>query len=90
MNYFVSDLANTLTIVKLETTNWLTRLKRKEIAAHAALKMYKTLWSDTFFTLIAAEHDNITASFKLEHMKDGKREISELPDDQGYEYAQLI
>ena len=76
--------------MKLETTNWLTGLERKEIKAHAALKIYKTLLSDTFFTLLIDERDDVTASFKLEHIKDGIRDISELPDDQGYEYTQLI
>ena len=90
VNDCVSYLANTLTIVKLETKKWLTGIKSKEIAAHAALKMYKTLLSDTFFTLLTAERDEITASLKLEHMKDSIREISELPYDQGYEDAQII
>ena len=75
MNDFVSDLSNTLTTVKLDTTTWLTILKMKEIAAQAALKMYKTLLSDTLFTLLTAEHDDVIASFKLEHMKDGIIEI---------------
>ena len=52
MNDCVSDLANTLTIVKLETKKWLTGLERKEIAAHTALNIYRTLLSDTFFTLL--------------------------------------
>ena len=73
MNYCVSILGNTLTIVKLEMKTWLTRLKRKEIAAHAALKMYNTLLSDTFFTLLTAESNDVIASFNLEHMKDGIR-----------------
>ena len=73
MNDCVSILANTLTIVKLETTKWLTGLKRKEISAHTALKMYKTLLSDTLFTLLTAECNDVIASFKLEHMKDGIR-----------------
>ena len=90
MNYCVSVLANTPAIVNLDTTKWLTTLERKEIAAHAALKMYKTLLNDNFFTLLTAERDDVIVSFKLEHMKDGIREISELPDDQEYEYAQLI
>ena len=73
MNDCVSNLANTFTIMNLDTTKWLTGLKRKEIAAHAALKMYKTLLSDTFFTLLTAEHGDVTKSFKLEHMKNGIR-----------------
>ena len=51
--------------------------------------MYKTLLSDTCFTLLKAERNDVIASFKLKHMKDGIREISELPDDQGYEDAKL-
>ena len=69
---------------------WLTWLEWKEIAAHATLKMYKTLLSDTFFTLLTAERNDAITYFRLEHMKDGKTEISELPDDQGYEDAHLI
>ena len=69
MNDCVSDIANTLTILKIETKQCLTSLKRKEIAAHAALKMYKTILSDTFFTLLTAEHNYLIAYFKLEHMK---------------------
>ena len=87
MNDCVSDLANTLTIVKLDMTKRLIRLERKEIAAHSALKIYKTLLSDTFFTLLTSERDDVTESFKLEHMKDGIRAISELPYHQGYEDA---
>ena len=90
MIYCVSVLANTLTIVNLDRKKWLTGLERKEIAAHAALNMYKTLQSDTFFTLLTTEHDDVIAFFKLEHMKDGKIEISERPDYQGYEYSQII
>ena len=81
MNDCVSNLANTFTIMNLDTTKWLTGLKRKEIAAHAALKMYKTLLSDTFFTLLTAERNGVTKSFKLEHMKDGIIEIRDLPYD---------
>ena len=84
MNDCVSNLANTFTIMNLDTTKWLTGLKRKEIAAHAALKMYITLLGDTLFTLLTAECNEIIASLNLEHMKDGIRDISELPDDQGY------
>ena len=80
----ISDLANILTIVKLDTEKWLTGLERKEIAAHSALKMYITLLGDTLFTLLTAECNEIIASLNLEHMKDGIRDISELPDDQGY------
>ena len=68
MNYCVSVPANTLTILKLETTKWLTGLERKEIAAHAALKMYKILLNDTLFTLLTTERNDVIASFKLEHM----------------------
>ena len=90
MNGCVSNLVSTLTIVKLETKKWLTGLETKEIATHAALKMYKTLLNDTFFTLLTAERNEIIASFKSEHIKDGIREISDLPDDQGYEDSQII
>ena len=90
MNDCVYDLANTLTIVKLETKNWLTGFERKKIAVHVALQMYKNRLSDTFFTLLTAERDEVIASFKLEHMKDGIRDIIKLPDDQGYEDAHII
>ena len=90
MNDCVYDLANTLTIVKLETKNWLTGFERKKIAVHVALQMYKNRLSDTFFTLLTAERNDAITYFRLEHMKDGKTEISELPDDQGYEGAQII
>ena len=69
---------------------WLTGIKRKEIAAHMDLKIYKTIFIDTFFTMFAAERDDVIKSFKLEHMKYGIREISELPNDQGYEDARII
>ena len=75
MNYCVSFPANTLTILKIEATKWLATLKRKEIAAHADLKMYKTLLNDTLFTLLTTERNDVITSFKLEHMKDGIREI---------------
>ena len=39
---------------------------------------------------ITAERDDVIASFKLEHMKNGIREISELPEYQWYEYVKLI
>ena len=52
--------------------------------------MYKTLLSNNFFTLLTAERDDVIASFKLEHLKDGIREISDLPDEQGYEDAHII
>ena len=84
INYCVSVLANTITIVKLDTKKLLTRIEREKIAAHTALKTYKTLLSDTFFTILTTERDELIASFKLEHMKDDIREISELPDYQGY------
>ena len=90
MNDCVSVLVNTLTIVKLDTKKWLTTLKRKEIATYTALKMYKNILSHTFCTPLSDERDNVIASFKLEHMKVGMREISELPDYQGCEYSQLI
>ena len=32
----------------------------------------------------------VIASFKLEHMKDGIRDISKMPDDQGYKDAHII
>ena len=70
MNDCVSVLANTLTIVKLDSKKLLTTLKSKEIAAHTALKMHKTLLNDTFFTLLIAEGDEVIVYFKLEHMKD--------------------
>ena len=81
MNDCVSILANTLTIVELDTTKWLTIIEREEIAA---------LLSDTFCTLLTTERDELIAFFKVEHMKNGIREISELPDYQVYEYAKLI
>ena len=90
INDFVSDLSNTLAILKLKAAKWLTGLKRKEISAHASLKMYKALLSDTFFKLLTAECDDVIVYLKLEHMKDDIREISKLQDDQGYEEAQLI
>ena len=90
MNDCVYVPDNTLTILKLETKQWQATLERKEIAANADLKMYKTLLNDTFFTLLTAERDDVIASFKLEDMKDGIIEIIYLPDYQGYEYAQLI
>ena len=65
MNYFVSSLSNTLTIVKLETTKELTRLEGKGIAEHAALEMYKNLLSDTFFTLLTTERNDVISFFKL-------------------------
>ena len=37
MNDCVSNLSNTITILKLETTKWLIRLERKEIVAHVFL-----------------------------------------------------
>ena len=52
--------------------------------------MYKALLSNNFFTLLTAERDDVIASFKLEHLKDGIREISDLPDEQGYEEAHII
>ena len=70
MNDCVSVLAKTLTIVKLDSKQWLTTLERKEIVAHAALKMHKTLLNDTFFTLLTAERNEVIVYFKLEHMKD--------------------
>ena len=74
MNDCVSNLANTLTILKLDTKKCLTGLERKEIAAHAALKMYKTIQSDTFFKPLTAEQDDVIAYLKLEHMKYGIKE----------------
>ena len=64
MNDCVSILDNTLTTVKLETTQYLTTHEREEIAAQAALKMYKTLINDNFFTLLTAERNDVIASFK--------------------------
>ena len=90
INNCIYDLANTLTIVKLNTTKWLNRIERKEIATHAALKIYKTLLRDILFSLLTTESDDVIASFKLEHMKYGIREISELPYYQGYEDSHLI
>ena len=90
INDFVSNLSNTLAILKLKAAKWLTGLKRKEISAHSDLKTYQTLLSDTYFILLIAERDDVTESFKLEHMKDGIIEIRKLLDDQGYEYSQLI
>ena len=52
--------------------------------------MYKNLLGEILFTLLTAECNGIIASFKLDHMKYGIRNISELPDDQGYEEAQII
>ena len=78
----VSDLANTLTILILNTKKWLTGIERKEIAAQAALNMYKTFLGDTFFTLLTTERNDVIAYFKLEHIKYGIREISKLLDDQ--------
>ena len=64
MNDCVSILDNMLTTVKLETTQYLTTHEKKEIAAHTALKMYKTLINDNFFTLLTAERNDVIASFK--------------------------
>ena len=52
--------------------------------------MYKTFLSDTFSTLLTTERDDAIVPFKLEHTKDGIREISELLNDQVYEDAKLI
>ena len=52
--------------------------------------MYKSLLNDTFFTLFTDELDDVIASFKLEHMKDGIKEIGFMPDGQGYEDDKLI
>ena len=52
--------------------------------------MYITLFRNTFFTLFTAERDDVIAPFKLEHMKNGIRDISEILDDHGYEDAQLV
>ena len=88
MNHCVSELANTLTTVKVGMEKWLTGIKRKEIAAH--LKIYKNISSDTFFTLFATERDAVIQYFKLEHMKYGIIEIIELPNDQGYKDTRII
>ena len=52
--------------------------------------MYKKLLSNTFFTILSTEHDDVIASLKLEHIRDGIGEISYLPDYQGYENTQLV
>ena len=40
--------------------------------------------------LLTAECDEVIAFLKLEQMKDGIRDIRELPDDQGYEDSHLF
>ena len=52
--------------------------------------MYRTLLGDTFFTLLAAESNEVITSFDLEHMKDCMRDISKLTYDQVYEDIQII
>ena len=43
--------------------------------------MYKTLLSDTFFTLLTDERNDAITYFKLKHMKDDIKEISDFPYD---------
>ena len=83
MHECVADMANLLTIFKLKTNQqgWTTGLTEKEIAGHAAMRMYEQL-GNNFSRQLGAERNELTQSFRREHLPDGLREIDALTEEE--------
>ena len=83
MHECFATMANLLTIFKLKTNQqgWTTGLTEKEIAGHAAMRMYEQL-GNNFSRQLGAERNELTQSFRREHLPDGLREIDVLTEEE--------